>query len=74
MSALRTLFSIGVVRVAILSAVYYSALIVLTFLGLAALSRVVGVVGVMRNPLRLGVFFGVLWLVGYCLAWIGIEH
>ena len=59
----------GVFKLGLMTAFIYGAMNVLLFFGLIGLTQITGPVGIVRDPIRLGIFFGVIWIISFCLSW-----
>jgi len=59
----------GIFKLGLVSALIYGAINVLIFIGLIGIVQLMGSVGIMRAPFRIGLFLGLMWLISYWLAW-----
>jgi hypothetical protein len=58
----------GVFKLGLVSALIYGAINVLIFVVLIGVGQLMGSIGIMRAPFRIGIFLGLMWLISYWLA------
>jgi hypothetical protein len=59
----------GMFKLGLFSALIYGAINVLIFFALIGIGQFMGTIGIVRAPLRVGIFLGLMWLISYWLAW-----
>ena len=58
-----------ILKLALLSSLFYVGVALLLQAGVFAIAYAKGAVGISNSPLRLGILFGIIWLISFIAAW-----